>query len=153
MTAPDDSAELAALVHEFFAAFTSDAATDERLDRLPDLFLPGAIIVRTCGQSMLYDVDAFIAPRRALLTGGSLVEFTEHETSGRLDIFGDIAQWFGRYTKQGQLDGQPYTGAGMKSIQFVRTGQGWKIASAIWDDERDGVRGADHRSTPLPPSR
>ena len=148
MDAQDDVAELTRLVDEFFAAFTSDADTDARLDRLPELFLPGAGIVRTCGPpATRYDVDGFIAPRRALLTGGSLVEFSEQATHGRLDIFGDIAAWFGGYVKQGLLDGQPYPGAGMKSIQFVRTESGWKIASAVWDDERAGLDGTDHLTT------
>lgn len=148
MTVRDDVADLTRMVAEFFAAFTSDTETDDRLDRLPDLFLPGARIVRTGGEPLAsYDVDAFIAPRRALLTGGSLVDFAEQATNGRLDVFGDIAAWFGSYVKQGRLDGQPYGGAGMKSIQFVRTGAGWKIAGAVWDDERTGLSGADHLST------
>lgn len=27
----------------------------------------------------------------------------------------------------------------MKSLQFVRTGEGWRISAAAWDDEREGV--------------
>jgi hypothetical protein len=27
----------------------------------------------------------------------------------------------------------------MKSVQLVRTADGWRIAAAVWDDERPGV--------------
>jgi hypothetical protein len=27
----------------------------------------------------------------------------------------------------------------VKTLQFVRTGAGWRISAAAWDDERDGL--------------
>ena len=36
----------------------------------------------------------------------------------------------------GEQDGTPFSGRGMKSLQFVRTGEGWRISAAAWDDER-----------------
>ena len=41
---------------------------------------------------------------------------SEHATGGRIDLFGDLAQWFGGYTKAGLLRGAAYVGAGMKSL-------------------------------------
>ncbi len=84
------------LVSRFFVAFTSGKGVDQRLDALRTVMLPEAIVVRTCGQPMaVYDVDSFIAPRRALLTDGSLTNFHEHAAHGRVDVYGDIAHWFG----------------------------------------------------------
>jgi hypothetical protein len=34
------------------------------------------------------------------------------------------------------LDGQPFTGGGWKSSQFVNTREGWRFCSLIWDDEQ-----------------
>lgn len=139
-TAADEQA-IAAIVRTFFAAFTSGPDSAARLDALRSVFLPGAVIVRTCGREPeAYTVEDFIEPRRALLSGGSLVDFSEWELSGRTEIFGDIAHHFGSYAKSGVQDGTPFTGRGMKTLQFVRTAEGWLISAAAWDDERDGLR-------------
>jgi hypothetical protein len=37
------------------------------------------------------DVEGFIAPRAALLTGGRLTDFHEWETEGRTEIAGGLA--------------------------------------------------------------
>lgn len=135
-----DREAIAGLVRTFFAAFTSGPDSAERLDALPALFLPEAVIVRTCGgEPVVYGVDSFIAPRRALLSGGTLVDFSEWELRGHTEIFGDIAQHFCSYAKSGVQDGTPFTARGMKTLQLVRTSAGWRISAAAWDDERDGV--------------
>ena len=76
----------------FFAAFSSGPGLAARMDGLQALFLPEAVIVRTCGgEPAIYDVESFIAPRRQLLSGDALVDFSEWELSGRTEVFGDIA--------------------------------------------------------------
>jgi hypothetical protein len=144
-TAATDVADIERAVRAFFAAFVSGTESPRRLDRLRSLFLPEALIVSTCGTGpVVYGVEEFIAPREALLTGGRLVDFREWYVSGRTDVFGDIAHWFGTYAKAGVQDGSPFSGRGMKSMQFVRTREGWRISAAAWDDERAGVTfGAD----------
>ena len=134
----DDAADVAAVnatVQAFFAAFTTGPDVAAALEGLEALFLPRAVIVKTCGdEPVVYDVPGFIAPRRELLTGGQLANFREWPVSGRVDVFGDVAHWFGAYAKSGVQDGVPFTGGGMKSIQFVRTAGGWRISAAAWDD-------------------
>jgi hypothetical protein len=134
---PADRAAVADLVRTFFSAFASGADGAARLDRLRELFLPQAVITRTCGEEpAVYDVEAFIAPRRELLSDGRLTDFHEWEVSGRTDVYGDIAQHFCGYAKSGVRDGTPFTGRGMKSMQFIRTPAGWRISAVAWDDER-----------------
>jgi hypothetical protein len=53
----------------------------------------------------VYGVESFIAPRQALLSGGTLVDFREWELHGHTEVFGDIAQYFGSYAKAGVQDG------------------------------------------------
>ena len=135
-----DRAAIAELVRTFFAAFSSGPGCAERLDALRSLFLPDAVIVRAGGSNpTVYGVDSFIAPRQALLTGGTLLDFSERELSGRTDVFGDIAAHFCSYAKAGVQDGTPFAARGMKTIQFVRTSDGWRISAAAWDDERPGL--------------
>ncbi|WP_405652841.1 hypothetical protein OG581_22705 [Streptomyces sp. NBC_01386] len=80
-------------------------------------------------------MDEFIEPRRKLLSDGRLVEFSEWETSEHTQIAGDIAARFGEYRKSGVMNGEPFEGGGTKSIQFVRTPEGWRIASFTWYDQ------------------
>lgn len=138
--AADDRAAISDIVRTFFAAFTSGADGTARLDALREVFLPQAVIVRTCGGvPVVYGVDDFIAPRRELLSSGTLTGFREWELSGRTEIFGDIAQHFCSYAKAGMQHGASFTVRGMKTLQFVRTAAGWRISAAAWDDERDGL--------------
>ena len=136
-----DRAPIQAAVDAFFGAFVSGPGCSERMDGLRALLLPQAVIVRTCGlEPAVMGVEEFIAPREALLTGGNLSDFREWPVEGSIDVFGDVAHWFGSYAKAGTQDGEPFTGRGMKTIQLIRTADGWRIGAIAWDDERDGVR-------------
>lgn len=135
-----DHEAIAEVVRAFFGAFSSGPDSAARLDGLRRLFLPGAVVVRTCGaEPLLYDVEAFIAPRQALLSGGTLLDFREWELEGDTIVFGDLASHVCSYAKSGVQDGRPFTGRGTKVLQLVRTAAGWRISAAAWDDERDGV--------------
>jgi pimeloyl-ACP methyl ester carboxylesterase len=133
----DAYAAIPVLIGIFFAAFTSGDDLDERLDALRGIFLPGAIIIRTCGsEPQRYDVDGFIAPRRALLSGDELTGFREWEVTGRTEVYGDVAQHFCTYAKSWTRNGAEHTGRGAKTMQFARTAAGWRLSAVAWDDER-----------------
>jgi hypothetical protein len=131
-----DVEEVERVVAAFLAAFVS-FPVDARMDALRSLFLPGAVVVKTCGGApVLDDVDGFIAPRAELLSSGELTDFREWPVSGTVEGFGDVAHWFGRYAKSGVQADVPFAGQGMKSVQLVRTSRGWRITAVAWDDER-----------------
>jgi hypothetical protein len=135
-----DAAAIAAIVDTFFDAFTSGDDVLARLEALRELFLPEAVIVRTCGLTpTVYDVDGFIAPRAELLTSGTLTDFREWQLQGRTEVFGDIAQHLASYAKSWVQEGTTFTGRGMKTLQLIRTSDGWRISAAAWDDEREGL--------------
>lgn len=135
-----DHAEVSRVATIFFAAFTSGPECDAQLEALREVFLPQALIVKTCGhQPTMYDVDTFIAPRRALLTSGTLTQFREWEVSERTELFGSIAHRFSSYAKCGIQNGSAFSVRGMKTLQFVRSTAGWRISAVAWDDERDGL--------------
>uniref|UniRef100_A0AAU2JZ72 Nuclear transport factor 2 family protein n=1 Tax=Streptomyces sp. NBC_00049 TaxID=2903617 RepID=A0AAU2JZ72_9ACTN len=119
---------------EFFGAFDNRGGKTADLERIRRLVLPGGVIVKTGPEFAAYTVDEFIEPRRRLLDEGRLVEFCEWETSERTEIEGDIASRFGEYRKSGVLDGEPFEGGGTKTIQFVRTPDGWRITAFAWYD-------------------
>ncbi|GAB3683987.1 DUF4440 domain-containing protein [Angustibacter aerolatus] len=132
-----DVAAVQQLVDTFFDAFTSGTDLDARLDGLTALFVPWATVVRLDGTGpTVYDVQGFVEPRRALLAGGTLTGFREWEVQGRTDVFGDLAQHWCTYAKEWTAGGTRHTGRGAKSLQLLRSGEGWRITSLVWDDER-----------------
>lgn len=119
---------------KFFDAFTMRGQEAPNIDVLYEVLLPSASIVKTVGGMEAYDVRGFVEPRRTLLASGVMENFKEYETSASTEIFGNIAQRFSRYEKTWRAAGADHSGSGAKSIQFVRTPSGWKIAALVWDD-------------------
>jgi hypothetical protein len=126
--------EIDAVTAEFFGAFDNRGGKTADVARISRLMLPGGVITKTGPELTVYTVDEFIEPRRQLLSDGRLVEFSEWETSERTEIAGDIASRFSEYRKSGILNGEPFEGGGTKSLQFVRTSDGWRIAAIAWYD-------------------
>lgn len=123
------------LTAQFFDAFTNSGGAAPDVDRLYRLFDRTARIVNYAGADpQIYDVAGFIEPRRTILNDGSVREFREEETAANTDVFKNIAHRFSRYRKSWVASGERYEGEGAKSLQFVRTPEGWKISSLIWDD-------------------
>ncbi|WP_405407556.1 DUF4440 domain-containing protein [Streptomyces decoyicus] len=127
--------EIDVVTAEFFEAFDNRGGKAADMARIRRLFLPGGVIVKAGPEFTVFTVDEFIEPRQRLLTDGRLVEFSEWETSERTEIAGDIASRFSEYRKSGTLDGEPFEGGGTKTIQFVRTSEGWRIAALAWYDQ------------------
>jgi hypothetical protein len=92
-------------------------------------------------------VEEFIAPRLQLVESGQLTAFTETELSHATDLFGNVGQRLSAYAKSGTQDGAEFAAHGVISTQFIRTPQGWRIASMIWDDERPGLSVAEDSLT------
>lgn len=132
-----DKDEIDRITARFFASFTSVDSGSVDLTPLRALFIPHAVITKTCDEEFAtYDLESFVAPREALLNGGELVNFSEVECSETTQIFGNIAQRWSGYKKQGRLRGENFRGEGMKSLQFVRTVNGWRLSAVAWDDAR-----------------
>ena len=132
----NDEAAIDGLVAQFFGAFSNDGGCEPRLDALRALFVDGAVIAkRNGGELELMTVDSFIAPRQELLSSGELIEFSEWETESRTVVMHGIACRQSTYEKKGLMRGEAYGGAGRKILSLVRTADGWKIVSAIWEDE------------------
>lgn len=127
--------EIDAVTADFFGAFDNVGGKTADVARIRRLMLPGGVIVVTGPKFAVYTVEEFIEPRQRLLGEGRLVEFSEWETFERTEIEGDIASRFGTYSKSGILDGTPFEGGGTKTIQFVRTPEGWRITAFSWHDK------------------
>ena len=135
---PDERA-IDEITGRFFAAFANAGGYAANIDDLYRVLIPEAVIVSNSGaMPLIYGVEGFVEPRRALLANGSLVDFREWETSERTDIFGNIAQRAGTYAKSWTADGRAFEQTGAKTLQFIRTPDGWRISAFAWDDD-DGM--------------
>jgi len=126
------------LTKKFFNLFTNKNNTVLQIDTIHKLFIPEGMIIKNLGATPeIYSLEQFATPRKKILTDGTLTGFSEEETSEKTEIFGNIAHRFSSYKKSGILNGQPFEGKGMKTIQFINTTAGWKISSVAWDDEQN----------------
>ena len=133
----DDRRAIEALVRAFFAVFDNRGGRRPRLGELHELCVAECVITKSelSGLTVM-GLEAFIAPRAELLSGGRLVEFFEEEVAGRTEQFGGIAQRISVYRKSGVLDGVAFAARGVKTMQLVRTADGWRISAVAWEDER-----------------
>jgi hypothetical protein len=133
------------LTKQFFQLFNNKNGTVPAIENIYRLCIPQAVIIKNTGTSPeLYNLEQFIAPRKRILTDGTLAEFSEEEIAERTEVFGNIAQRFCSYKKSGVLSGEFFEAKGMKTIQFIKTTDGWKISALAWDDVREGLAVPHH---------
>ncbi len=132
--------ELSRLTGDFFTAVSFDEGDRPPYARLHDLFIDGGLLIRNSGaEPEISTVEAFIAPRQAMVDSGALTAFREFETAEITEVFGNIGHRFSTYGKRGTSGGVSFEGAGIISTQFVCTPAGWRMSVMAWDDERPGL--------------
>ncbi len=130
-----DQQAIDTLTERFFEVFTNTGGKPPNVQDIKNLFIPQGIIINNTAETpAIYDLDSFIKPREEMLTDGTLTDFRERETSHTTEIFKKIAQRFCRYEKSGVLNGQYFEATGMKTIQFIKVNEEWKMASVVWCD-------------------
>lgn len=136
----DTLAEIDRTTAALYAAFRNKDGATPAIDTLYALFLPEARIVKAVSTAPeIMTVRDFVETRRAILGGGTLVDFDEWEIDQRTDVCGHVAARWSLYRKVGVKDGIAFDTRGLKSLQCVRVGDDWKIAALAWDDARDGL--------------
>ncbi|WP_146616200.1 DUF4440 domain-containing protein [Chitinophaga dinghuensis] len=131
-----DNTEIDQLVTSFFGVFTNVNGQTPNIELIFQLCIPEAVIIKKSGlMEEVYNLQTFTAPRKQLLTDGTLTGFEEKEISGVTQVLGNIAQRITKYVKHGMLNGVGFSGSGNKLFQFIKTAAGWKIAAVVWEDE------------------
>jgi len=124
----------------FFGLFSAKEGCKVDLSAIYQLFIPEGLIIKSIGSTLeIYNLQQFIEPRERMLNEGVLIDFKEEELFNKTEIFGNIAHRFSLYKKSGIMSGEAFETKGMKTIQFIKTPNGWKISSLAWDDEREGL--------------
>lgn len=142
---PADAASVDSIVSALYASVSHAADARPDFDRLRRVFLYVGMLIPpkapTAADFTVMDVDQFseryeksVATRKE--RGEAPVGFFEREVSRRTDCFGNICQIFSTYeSRHSPGDATPFQ-RGINSIQLLRDGSRWWIASVVWDTER-----------------
>ncbi|RGP41588.1 hypothetical protein BPTFM16_01895 [Altererythrobacter insulae] len=81
-----------------------------------------------------HDIDGYIERSEQFLMEQG---FFEIETGNRMEIYGNLAQVWSAYEgRTGSADGSVFV-TGINSFQLVKTGDGWKVFSILWQAAND----------------
>ena len=142
--ASSDTASVDAIISALYGSVSHAADASPDFDRMRRIFLYVGMLVppKAAGADFrAMDVDQFaeryeksVAARKE--KGEPPAGFFEREIGRRTDCFGNICQVFSTYeSRHAASDATPFQ-RGINSIQLLRDGNRWLIASVIWDAER-----------------
>lgn len=142
--APADAASVDAIISALYASVSHGPDASPDFDRMRQIFLYVGMLIppKASGAAdfRVMDVDQFeerVEKSMAEQKGkGQPAGFFEREIARRTDCFGNICQVFSTYeARHSPSDATPFV-RGINSIQLLRDGQRWWIASVVWDQER-----------------
>ncbi len=132
-----DKSEIDNIVNVFFDIFTNTNQKQPDWTIINNVCIPETVIIKKSDAAeVVYNLNSFIEPRRKILTDGTLANFQESEIEEETKITGNIAQRFSKFQKSGYLNGVYFKEYGNKFFQFIKTNNGWKINSLIWEDDK-----------------
>lgn len=141
---PADAASVDAIVSALYASVSHGPDASPDFDRMRQIFLyvgmlippkaPGAADFRVMDVDQFEErVEKSMAEQKQK---GQPAGFFEREIGRRTDCFGNVCQVFSTYeARHSPSDATPFV-RGINSIQLLRDGQRWWIASVVWDQER-----------------
>ncbi len=154
-----DGASVDSIVSALYASVSHGPDAEPDWDRMRGITLPVGMFIPpkkpTEDIFTVLDVDAFQERVRkgaaALKAKGESTSFFEREVSRHTDCFGNVCQIFSTYEgRKLATDEKPFV-RGINSIQLVRDGRRWWIASVVWDTERpDNPIPADYQKAGIP---
>ena len=142
---PADAASPEAIVAALYGSVSHAPESSPNWERMRAIFLPVGMLVppRKPDEAIftVIDVDGFEERYKKSIAaakekGTPPTGFYEKELSRRTDCFGNICQIFSTYeSRHTESDAKPFV-RGINSIQLLKDGRRWWIASVIWDVER-----------------
>jgi hypothetical protein len=136
-----DEAAIRHIVNDVYAIVSGDKGQARDWDRLRSHFLKdGAMHVsmqrgdRTAAAS--FDVEQFIA----MASQNSQQEaFYESPLVTRIEAFAGVGYSWSSYQSQKSKDAEPFA-RGVNCFTFVKTKDGWRIASIAWSEENESAK-------------
>ena len=132
----EDKQRIDRITKLFFRIFNNTNEQQPDWSIIHSICIPETILIKKNKlEQVVYNLQTFIEPRKKILSDGTLTGFEESETEEETRITGNIAQRFSKYQKNGYLNGNHFHEYGTKLFQFLKTADGWKISSLIWEDD------------------
>ena len=140
---PPEAVSVDTIVAALYASVSHEGSAMPDFEKLRSIFLPVGMLIPPKKPSedifTTLDADQFaervkkgIAAQKEKGEPGS---FIEREIGRRADCFGNVCQIFSAYeSRHAASDEKPFV-RGINSIQLVRDGRRWWIASVAWDVE------------------
>ncbi len=136
---PDEQA-IKKAVDDAYAAISFKKGDTARYDSIKNYFIPKAQLISFRSDSMqVMNISQFITVYRTFIEGDSVKMFYEKELYGKTEQFGKIASRISTYKTYLNTMDKPEE-QGVNSFQLVKTPEGWKVSSIIWDVEREGLK-------------
>ncbi|MGE3108992.1 MAG: hypothetical protein AB7G11_17140 [Phycisphaerales bacterium] len=138
----EDVGSIDAIVKAYYESTAGGPGEKRDWERFRSLFLPqGRLIAAraapdgSSGAVFLTATDFTAMNRKYFEKGG----FMDTEVAHRVEQFGNVAHVWSTYeSRHSKDDAKPYV-RGINSIQLLRDGDRWWIASVFWDFERENV--------------
>lgn len=138
-TAPDDAA-IKKAVDDAYAAISFKAGEQSRYDSIRYAFIPQAQLINYIADTaQILSIDNFIKAYKNYVETSKINLFQEEELYGRTDQFGNIAQRISAY-KTYVNNPDIVKERGVNSFQLIKTPQGWRVSSIVWDVEKSNLK-------------
>jgi hypothetical protein len=136
-TVPDEAA-IKKAVDDAYASISFKSGEQPQYDAIKNYFTPQAQLINFIGDTaQTLSIDDFVKAFRNYVETTKIQSFQEQEIYGRTEQFGNIAHRISSYkTYINSLD--MVKERGVNSFQLIKTPQGWKVSSLIWDVEKSG---------------
>ncbi|HZY35228.1 MAG TPA: hypothetical protein VFE53_01190 [Mucilaginibacter sp.] len=138
-TVPDDSA-ITKAVHDAYAAISFKKGEKPRVSEIKNYFIPQAQLINfRTDTAQVTNLNQFVDLYQHFIEGNHISLFYEEELFGRTEQFGRVAHRISTYkTYLNRLD--TIEEQGVNSFQLIKTKDGWKVSSIIWDVEKPALK-------------
>ncbi|MEP6684279.1 MAG: hypothetical protein ABJA35_13515 [Parafilimonas sp.] len=138
ITAPDEAA-IKKAVDEAYASISFKQGETPHFESIKYAFIPQAQTINYISDTaQILSIDDFVKAFKNYVETTKIQSFTEQEIYGRTDQFGNIAQRISTY-KNYVNSVDVVKERGVNSFQLIKTPQGWKVSSMIWNVEKPGL--------------
>jgi len=138
-TVPDDSA-ITKAVHDAYAAISFKKDEKPKLTEIKNYFIPEAQLINfRTDTAQVTNFNQFVDLYKQFIEGNHISLFYEEELFGRTEQFGRVAHRISTYkTYLNRMD--TIEERGVNSFQLIKTKDGWKVSSIIWDVEKPTLK-------------
>ena len=134
-----DEAAIKKAVDDAYAAISFKAGIKPAYDSIKYAFIPQAQLIDfITDTAQILSIDDFVKAFKAYVDSSKIQNFYETEIYGRTDQYGNIAQRISSY-KTYINSADIVKERGVNSFQLIKTPQGWKVSSIIWNVEKPNL--------------